>query len=155
MARSWGLSPDAAIGVELFLRPDTTFSDVTLVPFDGKRLPFPDASQEFVTLFMVLHHAQDPQELINEISRVLGPGGRVLVRDHDTASQDEGLFFELTDRLFYSVFHQYPDIPIPGNYLSHSAWSAAFEKAGFASEKVARLEPESAFSPFFALYSKR
>jgi ubiquinone/menaquinone biosynthesis C-methylase UbiE len=154
MAAAWGLPREAAFGVELFIRPDAKFDEITLVPFDGKTLPFPDNSQELLTLFMVLHHAPDPQALIQEISRVLKPGGRVLVRDHDTTSPGAAKFFELTDRLFYSVFHQYPDIPIPGNYLSLEAWTNEFSRAGLAKEKEFALEPESAFSPFFAVFSR-
>lgn len=48
---------------------------------DMYRLPLPDASQEVVSLQMVLHYAEDPAAALAEASRVLRPGGTLLVAD--------------------------------------------------------------------------
>jgi ArsR family transcriptional regulator len=48
---------------------------------DMYRLPLPDASQEVVTLQMVLHYAEDPAAALAEAARVLKPGGTLLVAD--------------------------------------------------------------------------
>lgn len=46
-----------------------------------ERLPLPDASVDIALLSQALHHAGDPFQALSEASRVLRPGGRVLVLD--------------------------------------------------------------------------
>ncbi len=61
---------------------------------DMYRLPLADHSFDTVVLQMVLHHAEDPAVAVREATRVLAPGGRLLVIDlveHDRT--------ELTDKL--------------------------------------------------------
>ncbi len=46
---------------------------------DASRLPLADSSIEAVTLLEVLEHLRHPREALREISRVLQPGGRLLL----------------------------------------------------------------------------
>lgn len=48
---------------------------------DMYRLPLADQSFDTVVLQMVLHHAEDPAGAVAEATRVLAPGGRLLVID--------------------------------------------------------------------------
>jgi ArsR family transcriptional regulator len=48
---------------------------------DMYRLPLADASFDSVVLQMVLHHAEEPKDVIAEAARVLAPGGRLLIID--------------------------------------------------------------------------
>jgi ubiquinone/menaquinone biosynthesis C-methylase UbiE len=48
---------------------------------DMYRLPLADRSFDTVVLQMVLHHAEDPAGAVLEATRVLAPGGRLLVID--------------------------------------------------------------------------
>ena len=48
---------------------------------DMYRLPIPDASQDAVTMQMVLHYAEDPAAALAEAARVLKPGGLLLLAD--------------------------------------------------------------------------
>lgn len=50
-----------------------------IVTFDGANIPFPDASHDAVLCTEVLEHAVDPLKLIQEMYRVLRPGGVCLV----------------------------------------------------------------------------
>ena len=53
-----------------------------------ERLPLDNASVDVALLCQALHHAADPEQAVNEATRVLRPGGRVLVLDlraHDEA----------------------------------------------------------------------
>jgi len=43
---------------------------------DGRDLPFPDASFDYVYSHGVLHHSDEPRKVVQEIFRVLRPGGR-------------------------------------------------------------------------------
>ena len=44
---------------------------------DAERLPFPDASFDFVWSWGVIHHSQSTDAVVREIARVLRPGGRL------------------------------------------------------------------------------
>ncbi len=57
------------------------------------KLPFDDKSFNLVTMVSVLHHLKSIEEVLPEISRVLIPGGRLLVSDFT----NEG--FEMLDRI--------------------------------------------------------
>ena len=46
---------------------------------DGNRLPFPDAHFDIVCSMGVLHHVSNPRPMVDEIFRVLKPGGRLIV----------------------------------------------------------------------------
>ena len=48
---------------------------------DAKKLPFPDGAFDFVLSNSVLHHLQDPLGMLDEMARVVKPGGIVLLRD--------------------------------------------------------------------------
>jgi SAM-dependent methyltransferase len=46
--------------------------------FDGRKIPFPDASFDYVLCTEVLEHADAPEILVAEMHRVLRPGGTLL-----------------------------------------------------------------------------
>ena len=62
---------------------DAGFGHCSVRLGDMYRLPLPDASFDAVSLCMVLHHAEDPLEVLREAARVLRPGGRVLIAELD------------------------------------------------------------------------
>ena len=54
---------------------------VGLALADGRGLPFPDGSFDLVISNSLLHHIGDPTPMLDEIARVAGASGRVLLRD--------------------------------------------------------------------------
>lgn len=56
-------------------------SRVSLRIGDLEHLPLRDSEADFVTVNMVLHHLPEPFGSLDEIRRVLAPGGRLLVTD--------------------------------------------------------------------------
>ncbi len=48
---------------------------------DGNRLPFPSASFDLVMSNSVLHHLAEPQRMLSEVTRLVKPGGAILIRD--------------------------------------------------------------------------
>lgn len=59
------------------------FTNVEYREADGASLPFPDESLDAVFANMVLHHTIDPFVVIQEMVRVLRPGGRLVITDMD------------------------------------------------------------------------
>src|ERR1700756_4236809 len=56
------LRPDLEMeGVEVLARGEPT---IKVTPFDGHALPFPDKSFDVVLFVDVLHHAEDPSQLL-------------------------------------------------------------------------------------------
>src|SRR6516162_239307 len=72
---------------------------------DVESLPLRTAEVDVVFANMVLHHAPDPHLAIREMSRVLKPGGKLVITDADihthewlrTEQHDRWLGFERTD----------------------------------------------------------
>jgi ubiquinone/menaquinone biosynthesis C-methylase UbiE len=56
---------------------------------DAERLPFADASFDYVYSFGVMHHAADTQACVDEALRVLKPGGEALIMLYHRRSVNE------------------------------------------------------------------
>jgi ubiquinone/menaquinone biosynthesis C-methylase UbiE len=56
---------------------------ITLHSGDAHRLPFADRSFDCAMVIQVLEYSKEPARLLQEIQRVLRPGGKVLVADTD------------------------------------------------------------------------
>ncbi len=52
----------------------------TVTEADARRLPFPDASFDYVYSHGVVHHSDEPEKIVAEIFRVLRAGGRFNVQ---------------------------------------------------------------------------
>jgi SAM-dependent methyltransferase len=74
------LAPGASYtGIDIAMADDFGMrGSPEIVPFDGRVIPFPDASFDHVLCTEVLEHAADPVALVAEIYRVLKPGGTLL-----------------------------------------------------------------------------
>jgi len=65
------------IGRELFRRLPVVGHHVlpSFVVFDGRRFDLPDASVDRITCLNAFHHVPNPRDVLNEMCRVLRPGG--------------------------------------------------------------------------------
>lgn len=54
---------------------------IALECIDAKDLPYPDQSFDGVISNSIIHHLPDPMAAFREISRVIRPGGLILIRD--------------------------------------------------------------------------
>lgn len=54
-------------------------SDASIIYYDGKHIPFPDGDFDGLISLEVLEHVEHYQELVDEMARVLKPGGLGLV----------------------------------------------------------------------------
>ena len=59
------------------------WANLNFVRGDAHTLPFPDDRFDVVYCRYVLEHVQDPQRVLEEMRRVLKPGGRVYAQEND------------------------------------------------------------------------
>ena len=64
------------VAIDIDVDPD---ADIEYAVADGRRLPFDDDSFDYVVSAQVLEHVSEKATLIEEVARVLKPGGRFLV----------------------------------------------------------------------------
>jgi len=55
--------------------------DPRFLPYDGHRIPLPDASVDRVACFDAFHHVPNQDEVLREMHRVLRPGGRAVLAE--------------------------------------------------------------------------
>lgn len=106
---------------------DTVIQPEAVIPvewYGGTDLPFADRSMDIVMLIDVLHHAEDPVQLLRECGRVTC--SLVLVKDHVCESWYDWLRLACMDWLGNRPFA----IPTTYRYFSRREWQAAFEAAG-------------------------
>jgi ubiquinone/menaquinone biosynthesis C-methylase UbiE len=56
-------------------------ANVDFVEADARRLPFRDGSFSLVVTRFSLHHVPEPGRVLDEVTRVAAPGGRIVVKD--------------------------------------------------------------------------
>ena len=59
------------------------FTNIEYHTADGQSIPLPDESMDAVFANMYLHHCPDPLAAIQEMARILRPGGRMIITDED------------------------------------------------------------------------
>lgn len=66
----------------LYIGTDIKASDFVDILCDGKKLPFKDSSFHACLCLQVLEHAEEPQQVVDEIYRVLDPQGFLFLSTH-------------------------------------------------------------------------
>jgi ubiquinone/menaquinone biosynthesis C-methylase UbiE len=108
---------DIAIeGLDVHVRRDVA---VPVAPFDGRVIPRPDGSADVVTLFDVLHHAEDPLALLREAARVAR--ACVVIKDHVA---DTGVA-RRTLRVMDEVGNRRHGVALPHTYWTSGEWEQA------------------------------
>jgi SAM-dependent methyltransferase len=87
--------------------------------FDGRTIPLADKSVDVGLLIDVLHHAEDPQALLREASRVCGA---IVIKDHFR----QGLLAEATLRFMDRIGNRRHEVPLPHHYWTVQQWERAF-----------------------------
>lgn len=109
------------IGAEINPRPGTLIS---IIKFDGNKLPFADKSFDFVLLLDVLHHEQDFRNLLTECVRVADKF--ILIKDHLAENFWDKARLSIMDWLGNYFYH----VPLTYNYLSQQTWRELFRRVG-------------------------
>jgi SAM-dependent methyltransferase len=100
----------------------------------AEAIPLPDATADFVLMFLSWHHVTDKPVAACEVVRVLKPGGRLILR---STFRDR-----IPDHWWRSYFPRSWDVE-RAMFESESETRARFEAAGFRT--VASVQPEVPF----------
>ncbi len=90
-------------------------------------LPLIDRSFDFVTAFDVIEHHPDPQKLLQEMYRLLKPGGIAMIGTHDI-----GNFYARKYRIKWRYLNPIGHL----TYFTRQALQSMIEKAGFRTLQV-------------------
>lgn len=146
----------AAIGVDVVSQtPDPAF---TFQLADGRRLDFPDASFDLITMFMSAHHFRDAAGMLAEAHRVARPGATLIMREHDARTAGLALWFDLVHALYAVVVNgeetagEFVAAYARGDYATYrtmSAWSCLLQKTGWFPAQSAPPSAKDFMSSFY------
>jgi SAM-dependent methyltransferase len=108
-------------GIDVLVREDTA---IAVMPFDGRVIPRAAGSVDVVTLFDVLHHADDPPALLAEASRVARTC--VVLKDHVAGGWLSRSILTLMDE----VGNRRHGVALPHHYLTARQWRGAIDRLG-------------------------
>ncbi len=132
---------------------DDHITDILALASDGEDLPFPDSAFDWLTCSEVLEHIHRPERAIQEMYRVLKPGGSLLVTTPNRAAVVLWEAVSWLPRRLRGLFRRWPRRS-EGAYdeaLSGPRLRAALKRAGFLIERfrpVVFLPHESYFQFF-------
>ncbi len=136
------------------------FPTASFATGDAEAIPKDDAVFDAVICSFGIMHAGNPGTMLNEIARVLKPGGRVAL-SHWVGPPESPLF-----RIVFGTMQRLADMsvvppsPPPFALSSEDAMREALEAAGFAEISSARLPlvfkaPKGQFSEYFRKFAVR
>lgn len=116
------IKAEEAYGVDIKISKENT-EYVTFIENTPDALPFEDNKFDLITGFMALHHFRDINIMLDEIYRVLKPGGLFIIREHDVRDRDFGIFLNKV-HLLYAIIND-EDIDM-GRYNNKETWSKKY-----------------------------
>lgn len=102
---------------------------------DAHKLPFMDGEFEFILCTEVLEHVKNPQQVIDEILRVLAPGGTIVLTTrfvypiHDAPND----FWRYTKFALIHLFRNFELLEIVPEAKSFTALAILFQRIAFQS----------------------
>jgi ubiquinone/menaquinone biosynthesis C-methylase UbiE len=128
---------------------------------ENNKIPVDDASIDLATLLMVAHHFSDADAMLQEIHRILKPGGLLVIREHDISSKwkIDPLFIDIIHMLYDCIINEREDPSVFfKNYFSYykrkDEWISIFKKNGLTIVRHQGPAKDDIFRPFYALFTR-
>lgn len=74
------------------------------ISYDGNTLPYQDGTFDIVTVFQVLHHVRNLQQILDELHRVMMDGGILIIREHHCHNDKMRHLIQIEHQLHNKVF---------------------------------------------------
>lgn len=116
-------------GIDVLLRPNRI---IDVREYDGKVIPFESGQFDLITVNDVLHHADDPGQVVREMLRVLAPKGVLVIKDHFRLGPVSNSVLWAMD----VVGNFSPGVLVRGHYLSPTEWVDVVAAAGGTVQKL-------------------
>ncbi|MFC2154431.1 class I SAM-dependent methyltransferase [Candidatus Altiarchaeota archaeon] len=99
---------------------------------EGERIPYQDGEFDIVNGMLVLHHSQDPDFLLNEWTRVLKPGGFLILNESVLKTLESFPVQAFQDWFYNRCFHdpKKANVPVPFNFRPASKWMEDLKNRG-------------------------
>jgi len=116
------ICPNANIvGVDVLKWPE---SMIETHIYDGEKLPWDDNEWDLCLISDVLHHAESPLQLLEEVARVAKRG--LIIKDHIADTSFDRTLLHVMDW----IGNRGHGVQLTYNYWSSQEWRAAFQKVG-------------------------
>ena len=119
---------------------DLNETDMKLIVYDGKKIPFPDSKFDTILIVYVLHHCENPVKVLKECKRVCKNGGSIII------FEDFG--FILVSALFDILANKMHNVNTPLNFKSVGEWKKIFSGLGMKIERIENGVERQVFYPF-------
>lgn len=106
-------------GIDVLVRDST---HIPVESFDGKNVPYPDRSFDATLLIDVLHHSEDPLQLLAEAARV--SRSVVVIKDHLSDARLASTRLRLMDW----IGNRSHGVALPYEYWALERWMDAFKR---------------------------
>ena len=101
----------------------------------GGKLPFENNSMSLISIIMSLHHLNNEEliTMLNEIKRILKPGGYFVIREHDAITDFDYLLCDIEHSLYNDLREHSPDFykTYYGRYFDWLEWNYIIDKFNF------------------------
>jgi SAM-dependent methyltransferase len=132
IADAWGLARENAIGldIESVKEPPGNFDFLTMSP---EALPeaVKSNTKDLAILSMVLHHSENPAALLEAVFSALKPGGYLIVREHNAATDQMSEFLDTMHIISDAIIGGASCMPNASNYRSLAYWRDFLQHHGF------------------------
>ena len=98
--------------------------------YDGKTIPYEDNSFDTVMTIDVLHHTDNPMEIVKEMTRVSSK--YIVIKDHIKTGFISYLKLRAMDYVGNAHYH----VRLPYNYLTQKQWNEIFEANGLGVKEI-------------------
>lgn len=110
-------------------------SEFTFTCASGESLPYASEMFDLVVVSMVLHHIPNVESVVQEIVRVISPGGILLLREHDCEINGLSMAIDIQHGLYALVWSEPQESPdfcqaFYSFYRPRSAWKSMLLQSG-------------------------